>query len=514
MAWMSKRLAAAATLLALAGVLLVGLPRPAATQPATPARPPKSAPPAKTAPTTPKPASEEALQALEKTWTGDLDGMIKRRTIRALVVQSKTFYFVDRGRQRGASYDALKAFEDELNKRLKTGHLRVNVVFIPVSREALIPGLVAGRGDIAAANLTITPERQREVDFSAPVQTGVREIPITGNGTPKMTRPEDLSGREVFVRQSSSYHQSLVRLNAGLEKAGKKPVRLRLAPEALEDEDLLEMVQAGLVPTVIVDSHKAQFWVQIFPRLTLHPDAAVREGGSIAWAFRKGSPKLAEAVNRFVKTHGERTAFGNEIFRRYLKSTKWVKSSTSPSEVAKFERTVALFRKYGDRYEFDYLLITAQGYQESQLDQSRRSPAGAIGVMQVLPATGKEQKVGDIRELDPNVHAGVKYLRSIADRYFKDATMDPVNRGLFTFAAYNAGPAKIARLREEAARAKLDPNVWFNNVEVIAAKRIGRETVQYVSNIYKYYIAYKLLEEERLEREQAKKTLSKLLPAR
>ena len=502
---MSNRFAAAVTLLGLTGVLLAGAPDRAVAQPAKAA--PKAAPSA-----APKPA--DALEALEKTWTGDLDGMIKRRTIRALVVQSKTFYFVDRGQQRGASYDALRAFEDELNKRLKTGHLRVNMVFIPVSREELLPGLVAGRGDIAAANLTITPERQREVDFSAPIQTGVSEIPITGAGMPKMTRPEDLSGREVFVRQSSSYHQSLVRLNAELEKAGKKPVRLRLAPEALEDEDLLEMVQAGLVPTVIVDSHKAQFWAQIFPRLTLHPDAAIREDGSIGWAFRKGSPKLAEVVNRFVKTHGERTAFGNEIFRRYLKSTKWVKGSTSPSEVAKFERTVALFRKYGDRYDFDYLLITAQGYQESQLDQSRRSPAGAIGVMQVLPATGKEQKVGDIRELDPNVHAGVKYLRSIADRYFKDAPMDPVNRGLFTFAAYNAGPAKVARLREEAARAKLDPNVWFNNVEVIAAKRIGRETVQYVSNIYKYYVAYTLLEEERLEREQARKSLSQLLPAR
>jgi membrane-bound lytic murein transglycosylase MltF len=460
-----------------------------------------------TAPAAAAPPRPAGAASVGDKWTGDLDGMIKRRRIRALVVSSKTFYFIDRGTQRGATYDGLRAFEDDLNRRLKTGHLKVNVVFIPVSRDELLPALVDGRGDIAAANLTITPERSRQVDFSEPVWRGVGEIPVTGPGSQPLRAPEDLAGREVFVRKSSSYHESLVRLNGELAKAGKPPVRLRLAPEQLEDEDLLEMVNAGLVSTVVVDSSKAEFWKQIFPSLTLHPDAAVRTEGEIAWAFRKNSPKLAEALNRFIDKNRQGTAFGNEIFRRYLKSTKWVKSATSQEEFAKFQRTVELFRKYGDRYAFDWLLLAAQGYQESQLDQSKRSPAGAVGVMQVLPATGKDMGVGDIRQVDANVHAGVKYLRYLADRYFKDAPMDPLNRGLFAFAAYNAGPAKVARLRKEAASAKLDPNVWFNNVEVIAAKRIGRETVQYVSNIYKYYIAYGLALEEHEERERAKQAV-------
>ena len=175
-----------------------------------------------------------------------------------------------------------------------------------------------------------------------------------------------------------------------------------------------------------------------------------------------------------------------------------------PEELAKYERTVALFRKYGDRYDFDALMLTAQGYQESQLDNQRRSQAGAVGVMQVLPSTGKEMQVGDVRQLDPNIHAGTKYLRYMVDRYFKDAPMDPVDKMLFAFASYNAGPAKVARLRKEAKQAGLDPNVWFNNVERIAAKQIGRETVQYVSNIFKYYVAYQLIEDEREERELAK----------
>ena len=448
--------------------------------------------------------SADVLSSLESRATGDLDQMVAKRRIRVLVVYSKTFYFVDRGRQRGATYEGMRAFEDDLNRRLKTGNLRVNVVFIPVGRDELIPGLVAGRGDIAAANLTITDERRQQVDFSDPIATGVNEIVVSGPSAPPLERAQDLSGREVFVRKSSSYHESLLRLNAELQQAGKPPVRLKLAPETLEDEDLLEMVNGGLVRYVVVDSHKAEFWAQIFPKVRLHPEAAVRTGGEIAWAFRKNSPKLRAALNQFVAKHKLGTSFGNQMFNRYLRSAKYVRNSLEPAEVAKYERTVALFRKYGDRYGFDSLMLTAQGYQESQLDNQRRSHAGAVGVMQILPSTGKEMQVGDVHQLDPNIHAGTKYLRFMVDRYFKDAPMEPTDKMLFAFASYNAGPAKVARLRKEAKQAGLDPNVWFNNVELIAAKRIGRETVQYVSNIFKYYVAYKLLEDERDERDLAK----------
>jgi membrane-bound lytic murein transglycosylase MltF len=456
-------------------------------------------------------AADELLAHVEKPWKGDFDQMVKRRRIRVLVVYSKTFYFLDRGRQRGTTYDTLHAFEDELNRRLKTGHLKVQVMFIPVSRDELLPGLVEGRGDIAAANLTITDERRQQVDFSDPFTTGVDEIVVTGPKSPPIASTQDLSGQEVFVRKSSSYYESLVSLNAELQKAGKPAVRLKPAPEALEDEDLLEMVNAGLIKLVVVDSHKAEFWAQIFPKIQLHPEAALRTGGEIAWAFRKGSPKLKATVNRFVATHKKGTAFGNQVFNRYLKSTQFVKNALDPEEVAKYERTVTLFRKYGEQYEFDWLMLTAQGYQESQLDNARRSRSGAVGVMQVLPKTGKEMQVGDVHQLDPNIHAGTKYLRFMTDRYFQDAPMDPVDKTLFAFASYNAGPAKIAKLRKEAKASGLNPNVWFNNVERVASLRIGRETVTYVSNIFKYYVAYRLLEDERQERESAKKQLTRAL---
>jgi len=207
-----------------------------------------------------------------------------------------------------------------------------------------------------------------------------------------------------------------------------------------------------------------------------------------------------------MKKNALKTAFGNQMFQRYLKNTKFVKSATSEADLKRFRDLVQLFRTYGDKYGVDWLLMAAQGYQESRLDQSVKSPVGAIGVMQVMPATGKDMKVGDITEREANVHAGVKYMRWVVDEYYKDEPMDPVNKMLFAFASYNAGPGRLRQLRATAKQRGLDPNVWFNNVERIASEKIGRETVTYVSNIYKYYVAYKLTLEEMQEREKAKAT--------
>lgn len=447
--------------------------------------------------------------AIAKPWTGDLDGMVKRRVIRALVVYSKTFFFLDRGTERGISHDALKLFEDDINrqaavkKQLTARHLRVQVILLPVHRDRLIPVLLEGRGDIAAAFLTITPERQRLVDFSDPVFTGVDEIVVTGPGAPPIGNLDDLSGKEVFVRMSSSYYESLQTLNTDFAKAGKAPVKVKPAPEDLEDEDLLEMVNAGLVPIVVVDSQKAQFWKEFFTNIALHPDVAVRTGGEIAWMFRKDSPQLKAAVNDIIRRRGRGGKEAQIIVAQYLKNTKWVKNALSEVEMQKFQRTVEFFKTYGKTYDIDYLLMMAQGYQESALDQNARSPVGAIGVMQLMPATGAAMGVGDIAEMEPNIHAGVKYIRFMVDRYLKDEPMDRLNKVLFAFASYNAGPGRIGQLRKEAAKQGLDPNVWFNNVEIVAARRIGGETVNYVSNIYKYYIAYKLITEAEEERAKA-----------
>jgi len=431
---------------------------------------------------------------LAEQWSGDYGEMVERKVIRVLVVPNKMFYFVDQGRHYGITVDFFKEFETYINEKEQSGTLKIKVIFLPVQRDQILPALAEGRGDIAAANLTITPERRELADFSAPLLTGVKEIVITGPDEKPLERLEDLSGRSLHLRPSSSYFQHLTKLNETFKAKGLAPVEIIEAEEFLEDADLLEMVNAGLIPAVIVDDHKARFWGQIFAHITLHPEVFVNEGGEIAWAFRKNSPQLEAVVNEFVQTIKKGTLLGNIVFKKYLKENKWARNSLSPKEQKKFQQVVDLFKTYADRYQFDYLMTGALAYQESQLDHSKSSQVGAVGIMQLLPATAADKNVGipDIEKLEKNIHAGHKYLRFLQDRYFSDPEIDELNRYLFTFASYNAGPAKIAGLRQEAEKQGLDPTVWFQNVEVIAAKRIGRETVQYVSNIYKYYLSYKL----------------------
>jgi len=454
------------------------------------------------------PAATPAPAAAARVWKDDFDGMKDRRLVRMLVVYSKTFYFIDKAAQRGLTYELGMLLEKALNAKNKDRARPIRVVFIPTSRDQLLPALVEGRGDIAAANLTITPERRELVDFSAPFDDDVSEILVTAAGAAAPASAEGLSGTKVHVRRSSSYYSSLVGLNTRLKALGKPPVEIVQADENLEDEDILEMVNAGLIPATIVDNHIATFWKQIFETIELHPDVRVREGGEIAWAIRKGSPQLKQVVDAFVAKNRKGSATGNDILNRYLKSTKWVKNATAEADMKRLREVTDLFKKYADQYGFDWLLVAAQGYQESGLDQSTRSPVGAIGVMQVMPATAKDRNVNipDIHKVEPNIHAGVKYLRFMVDEYFDEPGIDRVNRHLFAFASYNAGPNRIQRLRKVAADEGLDPNKWFNNVELVVAREVGRETVQYVSNIYKYYLAYKLVVEQKAAREAAKKT--------
>jgi membrane-bound lytic murein transglycosylase MltF len=444
---------------------------------------------------------------LAEQWSGDFDGIVERRVIRVLVVYNKMLYFLDQGRHRCINVDLFKEFEKFINKKQKTRTLKIHILFLPVQQDQLLSALVEGRGDIAAAGLTITDERKKLVDFSKPLLTGVKEIIIAGPDQPKLSTIEDLEGREVHLRPSSSYYQHVMALNETFKKKGLAPVKIVEASEFLEDSDLLEMVNAGLIPMVIVDDDKARFWSEIFENIILYPDIAVNTDGEIAWAFRKNSPQLAAVINEFVNKHKKGTLLGNIIYKRYLKENKWARNALNPEEIKKFEAVVDLFKTYAERYEFDFLMTAALAYQESQLDHNAKSRVGAVGIMQMLPSTADDKNVGipDIEELEKNIHAGHKYLRFIQDRYFNDPQIDTLNKYLFTFAAYNAGPAKVRRLRTEARKKGLDPNVWFQNVEIIAAKRIGRETVQYVSNIYKYYISYKLAE-EKAEKKKEKKT--------
>ena len=451
------------------------------------------------------PTVTQLSRLISQRWTFDLDSMVARRAIRVLVVPSKALYFEDRGRLRGASYEAVVEFERALNRKFRTGSLPIECIFIPVPRDELISRLADGRGDLAVGDITVTPERQRRVDFSEPVYAGVREIVVTGPGAPPLRTLEDLAGHEVYVRASSSYAENLRRLNQGWRTRGLAPVTIRPADENLESGDILEMVNTGVVPVTVVDGYDADFYGSWLPDLTVRNDLVLASGGTFAWAMRKDTPKLKAEVDEFVRRHRVGTEFGNIVARRYFQDNPWIRNPSQPRAMVRFDKMVGAFRKYGAEFGLDPLLLLAQGYQESGLDQSRRSHAGAVGVMQIKPSTAAAPPIGitDVDRMENNVRAGAKYLRFIIDRYYRDESMTALNREIFAIASYNAGPARIQGLRRQASSLGLDPNRWFQHVEVVVSKEIGRETVDYVRNIYKYYLTYNLLDQRQLARERA-----------
>ncbi|MFN3132765.1 transglycosylase SLT domain-containing protein [Roseibium sp.] len=437
--------------------------------------------------------SDELEQILREPFTGDFDAIAERGYLRVLVPFSKTFYFIDNGVQRGTAVDMTtelgKFLEKKHGKKVREGQ----IVMMPTPRETLFTDLAAGRGDIALGNLTITPERQKLVNFSSPLFTGVREVPLTAAGIDDLTSPEALSGKEIYVRSSSSYHDSLLALNKKLDVDGKAPVKIVPADEKLEDEDLIDLVKAGGVPMIIIDEHKADFWMQIVDGLKIHPDAAVRTDAQVAFAVRPKAPDLLKEMNAFAKTVEKGTLLGNIILKRYLKETDYLKDLNDEKRREQFDKLAAVFEKYGRQFDIDWLLIAAQAYQESQFKQTARSNAGAVGVMQIKPTTAAGSPInikGVEKDADTNVHAGVKYLRYLADQYFADLEHDPANQTFFALAAYNAGPSRFKKLRAEAEKQGYDPNLWFGNVEWIVGRRISQEPVRYVGNIYKYYVVF------------------------
>jgi membrane-bound lytic murein transglycosylase MltF len=437
--------------------------------------------------------------------TGDLDAMVKRRNIRALVILDPISFFYDKGQPRGVMYEALEEFQKFVNQKLKTGTLKVTVTFLPMRADQLEAALTQGVGDLIAYGVVITPDRERRVAFSTPIEKDVTQIIVTGPSFGTVSTLADLGGKEVYANPLTTYYENLQRVNEQLQKAGKAQIIVKAADKNLMDDDLLQMVNAGLIPATVTTKQRADLWSQVLPHIQPHPELVIASGTQLAWVMRKNNPQLKQLVDEFVESHSVGTSFGNTLLRRYLENTKWVKDSTSPEEMKKFQTYVALFKKYAGEYDFDYLMMAAQGYQESQLNQSRRNPSGAVGIMQVIPrnAASSPIDIPNVNTADANIHAGVKMMRHIEDTYFNDPKIDPLNKTLFVFASYNAGPNRVEKMRQEASAMGLNPNVWFGNVELVAAKDVGQETVTYVANIYKYYVAYKLALEESQVRSKA-----------
>ena len=424
----------------------------------------------------------------------DLSTMWNRGVIRVLVTYKKTEYFVVNGQQRGFEYELMEQYERAVNKEVEKDQLPLHLVYIPVPFENLIPSLLEGRGDIVAAGLTITPDRQKQVAFTTPYVRDVSEVVVTHKSNKSIRSIDDLSGRIVYVLSGSSYVQHLTKLNEEFKANGRPPVYIVESDPYLATEDILELVNAGIVDVTVADNHIATLWANVLPDIAVHEDIAVNTSGEIAWAVRKNNPELLESLSEFIRTHRKGTKIGNVLFKRYYENTRWIQNPLSKSSQDRLEKYRALFQKYAGEYDFEWLLIAALAFQESRLNPEKKSPRGAVGIMQVKPSTAKDKnvRVNDVYKLENNVHAGVKYLAFLRDRYFTSPEFEYDTSVQFSLAAYNAGPAKVRKMRAKAEKMGLDPNIWFRNVERAAQQMVGSETTRYVANIYKYYLAYTL----------------------
>ncbi len=436
---------------------------------------------------------------------GDLNQIRKRRLLRVLVTHSRTDFFLDKGKLRGVQAELIYELLKHLNKGIRRESDKLFVQFIPVEFHQLIPALLSGEGDIVAAFLTLTPQRTEKVDFISSRNMAISEVIVANKSAAPISNLSELSDKHVYVLKDSSYVEHLQELNVKLGILEKNPVVIRQSDDRLLTEDILELVNAGVVDYTVCDDFKASLWQQVLPNIVVRDDLRVSTDKFTGWAIRKNSPALKEALDEFTKRVRKGTLLGNIIFARYFDNTEWVSNPLQASERDKLSQFVDLFEKYGEKYQFDPLALAAQAYQESKLDNALTSHRGAVGIMQMMPSTARDPNVNisNIKDLENNIHAGAKYLRFLRQRYFSSEEISPLDQTLFAWAAYNAGPANIIRIRNAAKRKGLDENVWFGNVEVMAARMISREPVRYVANIQKYYTAYRLIEDRTRQRQQA-----------
>lgn len=428
----------------------------------------------------------------------DLPVLMQKKYIRVLTTVNRTNFFILDGKLAGYEYALLKAYEKSLNKKFNRRELRVVLEFIPVARDQLIPMLTKGYGDIAAAGLTITDDRKKKASFTKPYLTGINEVVISQKEGFYPKDLNDLSKKKIYVRKSSSYYQSLLALNQRFRKEKIKPVKIVPIGEDIETEGILEMVNSGAIGLTVADSHIANAWSPVLKNIKIHENVVLRSGSKLGWMVRKDNPKLLSSLNEFVNTHKKGTLYGNIYFKRYYEDSEMLKNPLQIDEGEKIRQYKEIIKKYAKQYDFDWLLILAQAFQESGLDHTRKSNAGAVGIMQILPSTARDKKIGisNVDKLENNIHAGVKYLAFLRDHYFAGEEISPRDQVRMSLAAYNSGPAKIQKARRHAAKIGLDKNRWFRNVELAALQVIGQEPVRYVSNINKYYVLYQTLTEE------------------
>ena len=443
---------------------------------------------------------------VQQNHTGDLDEIQNRKVLRALVTHSRTDFFLLNRRPRGLMYELMLEYEKYLNRGISRDSQKTRLTFVPVSFDQLIPSLLDGRGDIAAALLTVTPEREQQVTFTTKPNLLVNELVVSHRSIDNLKNIKDLSGKWIYVLSGSSYAEHLKELNRRFRAEGIKPIRIEEADSYLLAEDILELVNAGVIKLTVIDDFKARLWAKVFPNIVVHENLKVKEGNQIGLAVRKDNPGLQKHLGGFLEKTDKRSILGRVLFSRYYENARWIKNPTTSVEIERLNQYIDIIRKYCRQHKFDYLVVAAQAYFGSNLDHSKTGAGGAVGIMQILPSTAADANVNisNIEDVENNIHAGVKYLAFLRNRYFSDPELTSGNRTAFILAAYNAGPVNVQKMRRLAGKMGLDPNEWFNHVELAAGRIAGGKIVKYVADVYKYYLAFSLAEKRTQQSPTAK----------
>ena len=428
-------------------------------------------------------------------WSGSYSEMLQRGEIRIAVPYDRTIYISDKGTPRGLSVEISKGLARWINAKYaaQSRSKPLSVKLVPTRSAELLNSLTTGRADIVLGDIglyePIPNSQQFIINHSSKAE---QEVLVTGPSSPPLQKMTDLSGQTVYGSRNTNFQTTLSALNKELKREGKSPVNLISPLGDLDDEDLLEMLNSGLISYVIVGDWKFKLWQSIYRNIVMHQELSAKDAGWVGWVVRSSNQDLNDDLLDFYQSDDfekSRSAFRQEDYKEHLKGLKDPIDKTS---WARFESMKPLFDRYGAEYKLNPLFIASLGFQETLLNQSAVSGVGAIGVMQLMPATGMSLGVGDIHLLEPNIHGGADYMNQLISKYFPDAQFEGNNRSLFAVASYNIGPNNVAKARDQAKQFGFDPDRWFGNVEFIATERMGYEPMIYVRNVYKYYMSYRL----------------------
>ncbi|SDF39170.1 transglycosylase SLT domain-containing protein [Limimaricola pyoseonensis] len=437
---------------------------------------------------------EVLVDAILAPETGGLPQMRERGYLRMAVPPDPLMIAFDGENAVGVAMEIAREFELYLASLEDASNTPTVVVPTPMPRAEILPAVLGGRSDFT----TLTATRAEETDglaYTRPLIEDVNDVPVLAPGLDGVESVDNLVGLPLYVAEGSRYAANLERLNAAREAEGRPALDVRLVDGRLDDYDLIELVEIGVIPATVVTDFKARFWSSAYPSVVIHEAVELTEDGRIAWAMRQANPELRRALEGFAEVAREGTLLGNVVLERYANSADWIENLGTDAAQLRIDEVEPVIEKYSEQYDFDPDLVLAQAYQESRLDQDARSHVGAVGVMQVMPTTAADPVVGipDVSSLDANVHAGLRYLRWLRDSFFDAPEIAPLDQTLLAFAAYNAGPGGVAKARRRAEAMGLDPDVWFENVEIAIQEAVSREPAIYVRNIFKYYVSYRLL---------------------